>query len=445
MTATWQVLVGDALEQLRALPDESVQACITSPPYYGLRDYGVDGQIGLEESPEEFIDALVAVFAEVRRVLRSDGTLWVNLGDSYNARQRGSDAGWDKSRLSNPARIQKAQAASLRPRPRRAGSKAKDLLGMPWTLALALRDDGWWLREEVIWHKLTPMPESVSDRCTRSHEQVFRLTKSPRYFADQDAIRKPLAAKTLTTFGSLRVPNGGGALVKADNWGRGVQERKPRLGPDGEPAGANRRSVWTVEDEYSVWGRLFERVDAAGLPWLQAQLDAWLRDRGEPGSVWPLASQPFREAHFATFPPALVEPMVLASTSPTACGVCGAPWSRRVEVDGEPKTRDRPALLEGATQVPGASPDLRRHGGHHGDSTRPRHTVGWDPTCDHEDASARCVVLDPFSGAATTGLVALRHGRSYVGIELSVEYAEMSRQRILADAPLLNAYAELVA
>lgn len=392
---SWFIEVGDALERLQAMPDESVQACVTSPPYFGLRDYGVDGQIGLEATLDDFLARLLAVFAEVHRVLRSDGTLWVNMGDSYatvdgSTRTRGSTG------LDRP---------SLRARPAVRGAapqgsaKRKDLMGVPWLLAFALREQGWWLREDIIWHKPSPMPEPVTDRCTRAHEYIFRLAKSSRYYADQDAIREPLAAKTLTTFGTSRTPLGGGGLVKADNYARAVPDRRPRVDVDGEPVGANKRSVWTV--------------------------------RGTP----------YPAVHFATFPPELVEPMILASTAPSACGVCGAPYKRQL-AKREP--------IEGRGSGNGFALAHRISGGQAGgDETHwtpgHRRTIGWEPTCNHDDASGRCVVLDPFAGAGTTGLVALRHGRSFVGIEINADYADLARRRIIDDAPLLNAYAEALA
>jgi DNA modification methylase len=393
VTPSWRILEGDALERLADLADESVQCVVTSPPYWGLRDYGVDGQIGLEASPHEFVDALVGVFREVRRVLRPDGTVWLNLGDSYAAKSRGSDAGWDKSRISNPGTQQKAQAAALRRtgerhRGKSSGVKEKDLIGMPWMVAFALRADGWYLRQEVIWHKRSPMPESVSDRCTRAHEQVFMLTKAPRYFYDADAIAEPAVSEK---------PSGNSY----------VRPARLSIGGRGQP------HPWT-----DIGGQRNRR------------------------SVWTLSSEPFAEAHFATFPPGLVEPCILAGTSERACGACCAPWRRVVEVAGEPKTREGRPLLEAASQVPGASPDLRRHGGHHGSNLRERKTLGWEPTCAHDDPSGHCVVLDPFAGAGTTLMVALRRGRSAIGVELNPEYSALARRRIVDDAPLFNAAAE---
>lgn len=298
---------GDALAVLRTLPAESVQCCVTSPPYWGLRDYGVDGQIGLETTPQEFVARLVAVFEEVRRVLRPDGVLWCNMGDSYNANQGAGFNG--NAKRPDSARNTRMPNSGLRP---------KQLLGQPWRLAFALQDAGWWLRSDCIWHKPNPMPESVTDRPTKSHEYVFLLTKGTRYFYDADAVRTPLAAGTLGTYGRRRRSKGTDALgaVAADNWARDVPIRKPRLNANGEHAGANMRTVWTI------------------------------------------ATQPCREAHFATFPEALAERCILAGS--------------RV-----------------------------------GDT-----------------------VLDPFTGAGTTGLVAAKLGRAFVGCELNPEYVAIAEKRI---------------
>ncbi|WP_411566921.1 DNA-methyltransferase [Pseudomonas alabamensis] len=195
MAQQHRILVGDCIDMMRTLPDQSVHTCITSPPYFGLRDYGVDGQIGLEASPREFIDRLVAVFREVRRVLRDDGTAWVNMGDSY-AGSWGAH-GRDDMGLGGQSLSARQVAASARrlKKPNHHGFKPKDLLGLPWRLAVALQDDGWYLRQDIIWHKPNPMPESIKDRCTKAHEYVFLLSKDPRYYFDQAAIREPARAQ----------------------------------------------------------------------------------------------------------------------------------------------------------------------------------------------------------------------------------------------------------
>ena len=190
------ILQGDCIEMLRTLPDASVHCCMTSPPYWGLRDYGHGGQIGLEETPEKFVERLVAVFREVRRVLREDGTCWVNLGDSYASSPRGNKNGWEGSGLNGiqsatyQAKLNGGTAKSM-DKTKVDGLKPKDLVGIPWRVAFALQADGWWLRQDIIWHKPSPMPESVTDRCTKAHEYVFLLTKSQNYFFDAEAIKEP--------------------------------------------------------------------------------------------------------------------------------------------------------------------------------------------------------------------------------------------------------------
>ena len=332
---TWKVIAGDTITGMATLPEASVHACITSPPYWGLRDYGHAGQIGLEETPEEHIARLIEVFREVRRVLRDDGTLWVNYGDAYSAGGRGGNPGNNTSTLQGTTESQlqskKARGSAL-PAGLHAGSvaagaqsrawsgpppgyKPKDLLGLPWMLAFALRADGWYLRQDIIWHKPNPMPESVTDRCTKSHEYVFLLSKNARYYYDAAAIAEDAISAGEDRGGGLKYSdrtkdNGIGGAHNLDKYGASGQTR-------------NRRSVWSI------------------------------------------ATQPFPEAHFATFPEALVDPCIKA----------GSP-------------------------------------------------VGG-------------LVLDPFSGSGTTGVVALKQGRSYVGCELNPEYVAMSRRRLADVAPLL--------
>ncbi len=304
-----QILIGDSLEILQTLPSESVHCCVTSPPYWGLRNYQVDGQLGLEKSPEEYVSKMVDVFREVRRVLRDDGTLWLNIGDSYAANrsyQVPSTKGGTKHSYSQAV----GGKGSVIP----DGLKAKDLIGIPWRLAFALQADGWYLRQDIIWHKPNPMPESVRDRCTKAHEYVFLMSKSARYYFDNAAIQEPATnAGKVVSLGikSMSAGQAAGSGVKAS--GNGLSDTYTVVGA------RNRRSVWTV------------------------------------------ATKPYSGAHFATFPPALIEPCILAGSKP-------------------------------------------------GD-----------------------VILDPFFGAGTTGLVAKRLGRSCIGIELNPSYAEIAEKRIAND------------
>jgi DNA modification methylase len=325
--ASWRILEGDCRDRLAELDAESAQTCVTSPPYFGLRDYGLPpsewadgwiGCLGLEPTPEMYVAHMVEVFSAVRRALAVDGTVWLNLGDSFCSTAPGTrNAPMPKGSKANAA-----EWANMRPKTP-PGMKPKDLVGVPWMVAFALRADGWYLRSEIIWHKPNPMPESVTDRPTKSHEQVFLLSKGPRYFYDADAVREPHAGPLHAPGTVVRPEMHAGPMDRGGNsqWERDMGETW------GNPAGRNKRSVWTV------------------------------------------ATQPYPGAHFATFPPKLIEPCILA----------GSP--------------------EGGT------------------------------------------VLDPFAGAGTTGMVALRHGRSFVGIELNPDYAALARDRIIEDCPLHNAAA----
>lgn len=250
----FKILQGDCLQQLKTLPDKTIQCCVTSPPYYGLRDYGVDGQIGLEETPESYVEKMVAVFSDVRRVLADDGTVWVNLGDSYASNTKGSGG---------PSSKQDSNAGSrYNPRKFNHGVKEKDLMGIPWMVAFALRADGWYLRQDIIWAKPNPMPESVTDRCTKSHEYIFLLTKSARYYYDNEAIREKQAEssaeRALYGWNGRNDDGSNGART-----GAGIRKMKE--------SGMN--------------------MGEAGL----IPLDGMRNKR----SVWSITTQPYKEAHFA--------------------------------------------------------------------------------------------------------------------------------------------------
>jgi DNA modification methylase len=264
-----QTINGDCRDVLRTLPAGSVQCCVTSPPYFGLRDYGVDGQIGLEATPDAFVAEMVAVFREVRRVLRDDGTLWLNLGDSYAAARGGTHqpaetlAGGKGGKTDDGGRVNRDRHDGYSPTRNAAaiGMKRKDLIGIPWRVAFALQADGWYLRQDIIWHKPNPMPESVRDRCTKAHEYIFLLSKNERYFFDSEAIAEPSNPDHFRKTRSLRKDARG---LSADNGFANGREYETR----------NRRSVWTV------------------------------------------TTKPFKGAHFATFPPDLIEPCILAGSKP---------------------------------------------------------------------------------------------------------------------------------
>ncbi len=450
----WEIRHGDALDRLREMPPESVQCCITSPPYFGLRDYGtgewaggdagcdhvqrmargdggrpatevprgaggqmvpsgssvptetplryrdvcgkcgarrVDRQIGLEATPDEYVARLVGVFREVRRVLRADGTLWLNIGDSYSGAAN-SGGVTDRVRGAAPGHVP-GEIVRLRGLPTKRGSgiKPKDLLGIPWLLAFALRADGWYLRSDIIWAKPNPMPESVTDRPTSAHEHVFLLAKSARYFYDADAIRE--------NFADERMGNPG-------TYDRTTQQAKGANNDRADTGFLNNGSGWARGPE--LGGR-------------------------NKRNVWEVATQPYAEAHFATFPPKLIEPCILAGSSPKACGTCGAPWTRQTE-------RTPAAVLSSASEY--------GHGAGRNDGGRSMlvgattTTTGWAPSCEHDDPTGRSIILDPFAGSGTTGVVALRHDRSFIGVELSAAYCEIARWRIRDDAPLLNTTTE---
>lgn len=254
------ILIGDCIEQMKTLEANSVDCCITSPPYWGFRDYGVDGQLGLEKTPDEFVLKLTEVFREVRRVLKDDGTLWLNLGDSYAGKSQGNCKSYSDK--------QKSNRGTTRIDSPPAGLKSKDLVGIPWRVAFALQADGWYLRQDIIWHKPNPMPESVTDRCTKSHEYIFLLSKSPKYYFDHDAIKEPAINKVINKKATVS------------------KERK------------DLRS--NVESRH--------RCSIEGGQSLQVSPDGKRSKR----SVWTVSTKPFKGAHFATFPKDLIEPCVLA-------------------------------------------------------------------------------------------------------------------------------------
>jgi DNA modification methylase len=313
---TWEIQVGNCLEKLNELPENSIHCCVTSPPYFALRNYQNDEQIGQEETPEEFVENLVEVFRGVKRVLRDDGTLWLNIGDTYSRGNRGKvvpPAGVVATK-NDDIKYGDLETPKLNSHPT---IKQKDLIGIPWRVAFALQADGWYLRSEIIWHKPNPMPESVKDRPTRAHEQIFLLTKNEKYYYDAESIKTESKSS-----GTRKTPH----KRTTQDWedGSGLQAHS---GFDKDYSRANKRDVWSV----------------------------------------PVKSYP--GAHFATYPPELIEPCVLA----------GCP------VDG--------------------------------------------------------TVLDPFSGAATTGVVACQKNRNYIGIELNPEYAKLSEDRLHKEAALENFFA----
>lgn len=302
------ILIGDVRQRLAELPDCSVQCVVTSPPYWGLRDYGHDGQIGLEQTPDEYVAEMIAVFREVHRVLKDDGTLWLNLGDSYSGSGKGPAGNLGAKH--NERHLEHKHSAIVP-----EGLKPKDLIGIPWRVAFALQADGWYLRQDIIWHKPNPMPESVRDRCTKSHEYLFLLTKSAKYHFDHKAI-----AELSTSFNP---------------------KSSERQGPKNITGNMSERGVTRTTEGLNLKS--------------QSEKTKEFRNRR---SVWTVATKPFRGAHFAVMPEALVEPCILA-------------------------------------------------GSKQGD-----------------------LILDPFLGSGTVAVVAVKHGRRWVGCELNPAYAEIAKSRI---------------
>ena len=381
-TGDARMLHGNCLDRLRDLPECSVQCCVTSPPYWGLRDYGHSDQLGLEPTPEAYVANMVSVFREVRRVLREDGTLWLNIGDTYAGYHGNKNAAYDAA-PSNKSGYFENQRQTL---VNHNGIKNKDLVGIPWRVAFALQADGWWLRQDIIWHKPNPMPESVTDRCTKAHEYIFLLTKSARYFYDAEAVKE----------GATNRPSGN----KGKSWG--TNETADRSKGQG-----------IVE---TTRGFVYEGGNS--------------RNRR---SVWTVSTKPYSGAHFATYPPDLIEPCILAGTSERGrCRACGAAWERVVEDTGErvqqhyaPGTQSAIYKADGHAKKPSANSVLDTG------FTRVMKTTGWQPTCQcNAGEPIPCLVLDPFNGSGTTGEVCIKHGRHYVGCELNQDYIELAKQRL---------------
>lgn len=374
------LVCGDALHI--PLADGTVQCVITSPPYYGLRDYNVSGQIGLEQTPEEYIAKMVQVFREVWRVLRDDGTVWINLGDSYNSAASNQNGGGldGTTRGGNKERGRNNQIW--------AGLKPKDLLGIPWRVAFALQADGWYLRSEIIWHKPNPMPESVTDRPTKSHEQVFLLSKRQRYYYDAEAIKE----------------QGTGTEYDLTKRESGRMEGRPSMEARG----------------YKSQGESFGKGQAT-------------RNRR---TVWTIATSPYSGAHFATFPPALVEPCLLAGTSERGCcPKCGKAWVRVVEKGDIIMPQDnRPGRNYKYKQVSQDEIDYGNSKGGNGKAfafgTHEKISTGWRASCSCPPAEpVPCLCLDPFAGTFTVGMVAAKYRRNAVGIELNPQYIELAKRR----------------
>ena len=275
------IINGNSLEVLKSLPDNSIDCCVTSPPYYALRDYGCDGQIGLEETPEKYIERLCEVFSEVRRVLTPQGTLWLNIGDSYNGNKVGNTEVVKNKKVSESNDFHKKLWG---------GAKPKDLIGIPWMLAFALRSQGWYLRQDIIWHKPNPMPESVTDRCTKSHEYIFLMSKSQKYYFDYEAIQEPCADQSRTNYACGNRTNGINKDRNDNDFGERSKNWKPRTKNcqyDGQKPNSFHLSRENGEPDKEYY----------------------VRNKRD---VWSVNVKPCSEAHFATYPFELIKPCILA-------------------------------------------------------------------------------------------------------------------------------------
>jgi DNA modification methylase len=397
-----RIMNADVMDGLAQLPDESVHCVVTSPPYWGLRDYGVAGQLGLEPTLGEHIEAMVRVFREVRRVLRKDGTLWLNYGDCYITSAPGNKelrAGKSGNKGNRGADHQ-FRATAVNKFESKGGTggvyslKPKDMAGVPWRIAFALQDDGWWLRQDIIWSKPNPMPEPIKDRCTKAHEYLFLLAKSERYYFDAEAIAEPVSLGTIERM-SQDVESQTGSLRAHDC---------TRTEPAGGVAGS--------------------------IPW-----ECSTRNKR---SVWEIATHPFPEAHFATFPPALIEPCIKAGTSERGCcAKCGAPVLRQVEREANGGWQEKYTQEQNDWQFrKGHTRGARISGA---DNPAKVLSEAWVKSCKCEGNTIPCTVLDFFGGSGTTGLVADRLKRNAILIELNPTYAAMAERRIKGDCPMHSA------
>jgi DNA modification methylase len=450
-----RIINKDCLEGMKELPANSVDCCVTSPPYFGLRDYGHEGQIGLEETPEQYVDKMVEVFEQVKWVLKPEGTLWLNLGDSYCASSTGSQ-GNNSSKLEGGKSTQ-IEAGKRPDKSRIAGVKQKDLIGIPWLVAFALRSAGWYLRQDIIWHKPNPMPESVTDRCTKAHEYIFLLSKSAKYYYDHEAIKLPLAKASHLRLaqdianqkGSDRVPGKTNGAMKAV----GSPIKKVYKDKDGMTVGEldsevmKQLQLMTLEESIEYLrknikdptfggkkGREYtpERDDPNfrngseqwGREWLPSE-DGYANKR----SVWTVTTKPFSEAHFATFPEDLIVDCIKAGCPEYVCSKCGKAREKIFESTGDNKANE----VISHNGVPGLKKDsshdrVRSLSGATYEHVRKLTDQLTDCGCNEGFSPGVC--LDPFMGAGTTALVARKLNRNYIGFELNQEYIKIAEKRL---------------
>ncbi len=452
-----EILVADVRAALETLPDDSVDCVVTSPPYWGLRDYGVAGQIGMEPTLAEHLAAMVDVFRHVRRVLKPTGTVWLNYGDCYATTPNGRSAADTKAAGGDDRTFRDKPFSTVG-----GALKPKDLAMIPNRLAIALQEDGWWVRSEIIWAKPNPMPESVLDRPATSHEKIFLLTKAERYWWDAVGSRLPAAGSSERRWAENVEAQAGSPQAHG-----GTKTLKAVGGPRAARIAAGKQSEYTNR-----------RISSLNENWLKAKAanprdGAWPRGHTRnlrnyepaPLEVWNIGTRPFKGAHFATFPPELVERAITAGCPTRVCQSCGAPWrivSRSAFVPQQDVSQERgkrsadqtdassrwAGSSRGSTdkQVVGLLPVCRCYDAQLAAMPEPRRPrkraqrAAWPgriDRCRQSPAaapsawpSARAIVLDPFGGAGTTGLVASRMGRNAILIELNESYAQMAAARI---------------
>lgn len=363
------------------LADQSIHCVITSPPYYGLRDYSVSGQLGLEPTLQEYIENTIKWCAEVWRVLRDDGTFFLNLGDSYNG-SGGPGSQYDNKHASG---LKGDFKKYDNPNKKQPGFKPKDLMLVPHRVAIALQEWGWWVRSDIIWHKPNPMPESVTDRPTKAHEYIFLLTKNKKYYYDADAIRETTKPESFERMNRGVSANHKNLEIIAVPPGSNIHTlHKKRAHGEGyylNPAGRNKRTVWTI------------------------------------------TTRAYKGAHFATFPPEIPEICIKAGTSEKGvCPMCGNQWERELS-DATGGAIGKAWLDHKHDAEKGNFKTISSKG------YKPGETTGWKPTCSHDEEPVPATVLDPFGGSGTTAMVANQLGRHGISLDLSWEYLQLAKKR----------------
>lgn len=387
-----KIYPGDCIEVLKTIPDNSIDCCVTSPPYFGLRDYGNSDQIGLEETPELYVAKIVEVFTEVKRVLKKEGTLWLNLGDSYAGSYRGTNEngkqGTNKGTIFNPETSDK-----------RYGLKPKDLFGIPWMVAFALRSSGWYLRQDIIWHKPNPMPESVTDRCTKSHEYIFLISKSAKYYYDAEAIKTKVKDSTVQRMAQQIEDQKGSNRVSGKTNG------------NMKAVASNRKYSDYKGSAFSkVSGGFYENGEIVG------------NGMANKKSVWTISTMPYSEAHFATFPERLIIDCIKAGCPEFVCKKCGKARERIVENE----------YIVHENWYGDKTKKSKNSRGKAGSSYKEKvkiNDVGFND-CGCNAGFSLGIVLDPFMGAGTTALVARKLNRNFIGIELNEEYIKIAQKRL---------------